>query len=301
MSETDPKTGQLDPGQAQPGRGEAPAESAQGSPVGATVCRVIFFLVAGTGLFYYLGKLSAKVQGVEQAAERTAQEREAAAGAPERGPRTAIPDLPQMKPYPNALSYSGGGVFLLNGIPRRIATFTTSDSPDAVAEWYVAAWRDVGLSPIGDGDETWASATAVNLQSSLRHSIMAQWVAESRTTIAHLSVGTLAPLDAEFKQTHLPLPEGSVPLMDVRSADAGAPGTMVAYLLPMSTGSARAHMLEKLRETGWRFEETYSHPMDKRGWCVLFFSHGDRLLTLTLDPVADGKTSMVVTESVDLQ
>lgn len=289
MSDADPKTT------------ERPTDAAQGGSVGGTVARALFLIAAGTGLFYVLGKLNSKVRGIEQEADQAAQEKEAASGAPAKGAQTPIPDLPRLAPYPNAVSHTGGDVFLLNGIPRRIATFGTKDRPDKVADWYVKAWEDVGLDPFGNGNGESASSAAIDMGSNLRYSVTAQWVPESEMTIGHLSVSTVAPIDDGFQHAHLPLPEGSTPIMDVQSSDAGAPGTMAAYMIPTSTGAARAHLLAKMPEEGWKYEETYSQPPDARGWCVMFFSHGDRLVTLTLDPVSDGRTSMVVNESVDLK
>lgn len=287
MAETDPKT------QGKPCEGDI------GAPVWGTMGRVLAILVAGTALFYYLGRLTSKVRGLEAQFERSAEER--SVGAPATKPISPIPDLPRMARYPNAISFSGGEVFLLNGIPRRIATFGTHDRPNQVSDYYVAAWEAIGLSAFGKGDAATASASAMDGRSNLRYSVTAQWVEESQTTVAHLSVSTLSQVDGGFQQTHLPLPEGSVPIMDVQSKDAGAPGTTVAYLLPMSTGPARAHLIEKLRGAGWTYEENYSQKPDERGFCVLFFSHGNRLLTLALDPVAEGKSSMIVNESVDLE
>ena len=289
MAEADPKTT------------EKRTETPEGGSVGGTVARVLFLIGAGTGLFYLLGQMTTKVRGIEQQADQAAEEQRAGAGAAARGAQSAIPDLPRLAPYPNALSHAGGEVFLLNGIPRRIATFGTKDRPDRVADWYVKAWEAVGLQPFGNGNGESASSSAMDLGSNLRYSVTAQWIPESQMTVGHLSVSTVAPVDNGFQQTHLPLPEGSEPLMDVQSSDAGAPGAMVAYMIPLSTGGVRAHLLEKMPEAGWKYEENYSQPQDERGFCVMFFSHGDRLLTLTLDPVGDGRTSMVVNESEDLK
>ncbi|GEM_PF-4110885 len=289
MAESNPKTSGTE------------AEAAQGAPVWGTIGRVLFILVAGTGLFYLLGQMTSKIRGIEQEAKSEAQKAETSGATPPRGAQTAIPDLPRLSPYPNAISYTGGDSFLLNGVPRRIATLGTHDRPDVVTAWYANAWKKVGLEPFAVESQDASNASATDLSSNLRYSVMAQWIPDSRMTIANVSVSTVAPIDTGFEQSHLPLPEGSTPLMDVRSEDAGASGAMVAYLLPLPTGAARTHMLTKLRELGWKYEENYSQAPDERGWCVMFFSHGPRLLTLTLDPAGDGRTSMVVNESEDLQ
>lgn len=275
--------------------------AAQGAPVWDTLGRVLFILVAGTGLFYLLGKLTDRVRGIEREAARQAKRVEELGNVPPHGRPAAIPDLPRLAAYPNAESYSGGEVFLLNGSPRRIATFETKDRPDVVTAWYARTWREVGLTPNAVGNEQSSHATAIDLRLNLRHTVMAQWVPESRMTVANVSISTVIPIDTGFKQTHLPLPEGTVPMMDMRSQDAGAPGAMVAYLVPLPPGEARTHMIRRLVEQGWTYEENYSRAPDERGWSVLFFSHGSRLLTLTFDSAGNGGTSMIVNESMDLE
>ncbi len=277
----------------------------QGDTVWSSSVKVVVLLAIGTGAFYLLGRMSDKVRGVEQEAAQVRKDREEGAAASGREPvlpkRAAIPEMPRMAPYPKATSFAGGDTFLLNGIPRRIATFGTSDAPDCVAEWYVSAWKAAGLEPAGSSDATYAGWSALDCAHDLRYSIIARRVDEASSTVAYLSVSTVSAVEVGFPKSEIPFPKGSVPNMEVRSEDAGSPGNMTSWIVPLPTDRARRHFREALPPLGWKYEENYSHEPDENGYSVLFFSHGERFLTLTIDPAPDGNTCVVVNESMDLK
>lgn len=282
---------------------------AGGAPEGDTVwsssVKVVVLLAIGTGAFWLLGRMSDKVRGIEQEADQVRKEREEGSDAsgrePARPTAAEIPELPRMAPYPNATSFAGGETFLLNGIPRRIATFGTPDPPDVVAEWYVGAWKRVGLEAEGTSDPTYAGWNAIDCAHDLHYSIIARRVDEASATVAYLSISTIAPVETGFPKTEIPFPKGSMPCMEVRSQDAGSPGNMTSWIVPLTTDQARRHFREALPPLGWKYEENYSHAPDENGYSVLFFTHGQRFLTITVDPTPDGHTCVVVNESVDLK